>query len=115
MSRTGPNESDWADEQMSGVSYLFFLRKLADDIEINWDGVLAALERIRSTLVNRAAMLCNVTAEAGPLAQLTPQLASFLGALPRTVAKAVPWRVADGPTFRRPHHDDQGQLRWQGR
>jgi presequence protease len=90
-------ESDWADEQMSGVSYLFFLRELADDIETNWEGVLAALERIRSTLVNRAAMLCNVTAEAGHLAQFTPQLVSFLGALPRTAAKAVTWRVADGP------------------
>jgi presequence protease len=90
-------ESDWADEQMGGVSYLFFLRKLADDIETNWEGVLAALERIRSTLVNRAAMLCNVTAEAGHLAQLKPQLASFLGALPRTAVKAAPWRVADGP------------------
>jgi presequence protease len=28
-------ESDWAAEQMGGVSYLFFLRKLADDIETN--------------------------------------------------------------------------------
>ena len=26
-------ESDWADEQMGGVSYLFFLRKLAEDAE----------------------------------------------------------------------------------
>jgi len=40
------------------VSYPFFLRKLADDMETGWDGVLAALERIRTTLVNRAAMLC---------------------------------------------------------
>jgi Zn-dependent M16 (insulinase) family peptidase len=31
------------------------------------------------------------------LAQLKPQLASFLGALPRTAVKAAPWRVADGP------------------
>jgi presequence protease len=90
-------ESDWADEQMGGVSYLFFLRKLADDIETNWEGVLAALERIRSTLVNRAAMLCNVTAETGHWARLKPQLANFLGLLPRTTAKAAPWRVADGP------------------
>jgi hypothetical protein len=63
-------ESDWADEQMGGVSYLFFLRKLAEDADSNWEGVLAALERIRSILVNRAAMLCNVTAEAGHWARL---------------------------------------------
>jgi presequence protease len=42
-------------------------------------------------------MLCNVTAEAGHWAQLKPQLANFLGALPRTATKAALWRVADGP------------------
>src|SRR5437660_448090 len=82
---------------MSGVTYLAFLRQLADDVETGWEGVLAALERIRSALVNRAAMLCNVTAEASHWAQLEPQLADFLGALPRTAAKAAPWRIADGP------------------
>jgi len=89
-------ESDWADEQMGGVTYLFFLRKLAEDVETKWDIVLAALERIRSTLVNRAAMFCNVTAEASHWMQLKPQLANFLGALPRMSAKAAPWRVAEG-------------------
>jgi Zn-dependent M16 (insulinase) family peptidase len=89
-------EADWADEQMDGVSYLFFLRKLAEDVETQWETVFAALERIRSTLVNRAAMLCNVTAEAGHWAQLKPQLANFLGALPRAPAKAAPWRLAEG-------------------
>jgi Zn-dependent M16 (insulinase) family peptidase len=84
-------ESDWADEQMSGVTYLFFLRKLAEDVETKWDAVLAALEGIRSTLVNRAAMLCNVTAEASHWAPVEPQLANFLGALPRMSAKAAPW------------------------
>jgi Zn-dependent M16 (insulinase) family peptidase len=90
-------EADWADEQMGGVSYLLFLRKLAGDLETNWEGVLTKLERIRSTLVNRAGMLCNITAEADHWAQLRPQLAGFLGALPRTAAKPAPWHVADGP------------------
>jgi Zn-dependent M16 (insulinase) family peptidase len=92
-------ESDWADEQMGGVSYLVFLRKLANDVEMDWEGVLAKLERIRSTLVNRASMLCNVTAEADHWAHLRSQLAGFLGELPRTAATPAPWRVADGPNF----------------
>src|SRR6266446_4664765 len=91
------HEADWADEQMGGVSYLFFLRKLADDMATGWDGVLAALERIRTTLVNRAAMLCNVTAEAADWARLEPQLADFLGALPLAAVTAAPWRLADSP------------------
>jgi Zn-dependent M16 (insulinase) family peptidase len=90
-------EADWADEQMGGVSYLFFLRKLAGDVEADWDGVLAKLERIRATLVNRASMLCNVTTEADHWAQLRPQLTGFLGALPRSAARPAPWQVADGP------------------
>ena len=90
-------ESDWADEQMGGVSYLFFLRKLVDQVETGWDGVLAALERIRSTLFNRAAMLCNVTATAADWNRVKPQLADFLGALPHAPVKAAPWQVADTP------------------
>ena len=94
--RASLHESDWADEQMGGVSYLFFLRKLADLVETDWQGVLAALERIRSTLVNRAVMLCNITAEADHWAQLKPQLADFLAALPRSAVNEATWRVAEG-------------------
>ncbi len=90
-------EGDWADEQMGGVSYLFFLRKLVDEVETGWEGVLAALERIRATLFNRAAMLCNVTAAGSDWSRVQPQLADFLGALAHTPAKAAPWRVADTP------------------
>jgi Zn-dependent M16 (insulinase) family peptidase len=66
-------------------------------METGWDGVLAALERIRTTLVNRAAMLCNVTAEAADWERLKPQLADFLGALPLATVTAAPWRLADTP------------------
>ena len=95
--RANFHEADWADEQMGGVSFLFFLRKLADDVESDWDAVLATLERIRGALVNRAAMLCNVTAEAADWARLEPQLAAFLGDLPHTAVKTAPWRVAATP------------------
>jgi Zn-dependent M16 (insulinase) family peptidase len=91
-------ESDWAEEQMGGVSHLFFLRKLANDVETNWDGVLAKLERIRSTLVDRGSMLCNVTAEAGHWAMLKQKLADFLAELPRRTVTAAQWRIADGPS-----------------
>jgi Zn-dependent M16 (insulinase) family peptidase len=42
-------------------------------------------------------MLCNCTTEADHWAQVGPQLAGFLAALPRTAEKPAPWRVADGP------------------
>jgi Zn-dependent M16 (insulinase) family peptidase len=95
--RANFHEADWADEQMGGVSYLFFLRKLADDVTDNWDKVHAALERIRSTLVNRSIMVCNVTAEGAEWERLKPQLGDFLGALPLTPAAAAQWQVASFP------------------
>jgi presequence protease len=94
--RANFHEADWAEEQMGGVTYLFFLRKLADDVAANWDAVHAVLERIRATLVNRSAMLCNVTAEAAEWARLKPQLADFLGVLPLAPIAVAPWQVGAG-------------------
>ncbi len=95
--RANFHEADWADEQMGGVSYLFFLRKLADDVTSNWGDVHTALERIRATLVNRSIMVCNVTAEGAEWERVKPQLADFLGALPRAAAAAAPWQTANFP------------------
>jgi presequence protease len=95
--RANLHEADWAEEQMGGVSYLFFLRKLAEQVETDWDKVAAALERIRKTLLDRAAMLANVTAEAAHWSAFAPQLSDFLGSLPRAAAAPAPWQVADGP------------------
>jgi Zn-dependent M16 (insulinase) family peptidase len=91
------HEADWAEEQMSGVSYLFFLRRLAGQVETDWEAVLAALERIRKTLFDRAAMLCNITADAAHWTRLQPLLADFLGVAPHAMAAPAPWQVAGGP------------------
>ncbi len=95
--RANFSESGWADEQMGGISYLFFLRKLVDEIETGWSGVHAALEQIRTTLLNRAAMLCNVTASAADWHHIEPLLGDFLAALPNAGVKTAPWQVADTP------------------
>jgi hypothetical protein len=94
--RASLHQADWADEQMGGVSYLFFLRKLAEEVESNWETVAAALERIRKTLFDRAGMLANVTAEAAHWGAFAPRLADFLGSLPRGGAAPAQWRLADG-------------------
>ncbi len=85
------NESDWADEQMSGINYLFFLRDLAMKVDREWPVVLSNLEVIRRLLVNRAAMICNVTADAGDWAQFRPQLNRFLAELPTAPVTLSPW------------------------
>jgi len=76
------SEADWVAEQINGVDNLFFLRKLADEIEKDWGAVLAKLDTVRRLLINRASMIANVTLDSDSFSSLAPQLASFMDALP---------------------------------
>ena len=100
---------------MGGVSYLFFLRKLVDDIETGWDGVHAALERIRTTLLDRVRHAVQRHRGCGGLASH------------RAAARRIPRRTAARcgkacavarrrhPARRRARHPGEGQLCRQGR
>jgi Zn-dependent M16 (insulinase) family peptidase len=85
------NASDWASEQMGGVSYLFFLRKLAERVDADWAGVLADLQRVRDGLVNRAGLIANITIDAGNWSALQPKLRAFIGSLPAAGAARADW------------------------
>jgi Zn-dependent M16 (insulinase) family peptidase len=76
------SEADWVSEQIGGIEHLFFLRKLTTEIDKDWDSVLTKLERVRRLLINRAAMIANVTLDADSFASFSPQLASFMEELP---------------------------------
>ncbi|MDO9515784.1 MAG: insulinase family protein [Syntrophales bacterium] len=80
-------------EQLSGVTYLFFLRELADRLEKDWASVHATLEEMRSSLVNREAMIFNVTVDEAGWKQVRPHLADFIDGLP-----AEPSRAKDAPS-----------------
>ncbi|HUV32235.1 MAG TPA: peptidase M16, partial [Devosiaceae bacterium] len=71
-----------ANEEMGGPSYLKFLRRLAKDVETDWDQVQKALETIRDTLFDRTTMLCDVTAEADVWRLFEPELERFLRGVP---------------------------------
>ncbi len=75
-------ETGWAKDQMSGIGYLFALRDLAKAIDKKWDTVLQKLEAMRDALINRKALLVNVTVDAANWNIFKPQLDSFLAALP---------------------------------
>lgn len=91
------NEADWADEQMTGLTNLFFVRQLIDRVSQDWPSVLAALERIRATLVNRSVMVCNVTLDEANWQSFAPQLDGFLAALPQTPASRADWAYTPRP------------------
>ncbi len=92
--RAAFSRAAWIDEQIEGIDYLFFLRRLAERIESDWAGVLADLEAVRAHLVNRNAMLVNVTLDEASLKPLRPQLADFVAALPQADYVPVAWNSA---------------------
>ena len=75
-------EAGWANDEMKGIGYLFTLRELANDIDKKWKSVLKKLETIRELLINRRALICNVTLDAENWKTFQPQFDSFLAALP---------------------------------
>ena len=94
-------EADWANEQMGGLTQLFFLRQLSEDVEKDWPSVLAKLEAVRGHLLNRNAMICNVTLDGDNWTQFQPQLQDFLAALPASEVILANW----SPTLSR---NDEG-------
>ncbi len=93
------DEAGWLGEQMGGVSYLFFVRELAERVNSDWPSVVAALEKIRSLLVNRANMFCNVTLEEASYKQFKPQLEEFLETVPQSQVARSAWRPQFNKTF----------------
>ncbi|MFC1823306.1 insulinase family protein [Thermodesulfobacteriota bacterium] len=91
------HESAWAAEQINGVSYLFFLRKLAEKAEKNWPKVLADLQEIRRLLINRNAILANITMDEADWDRFQPNLHQFLDALPAAPFQPTEWHPGESP------------------
>jgi Zn-dependent M16 (insulinase) family peptidase len=82
---------------MKGLSYYFFLCKLAKAIDEDWPGVLSDLEAVKQTLTNRNNMLFNATMDQGDWSSLQPLADEFLDALPALPASLLDW-IPDLPT-----------------
>jgi Zn-dependent M16 (insulinase) family peptidase len=93
------SEAGWASDRIGGVEQLFFLRRLAEEVESDWDGVRARLEAVRATLVDRSSLLVNVTVDAESSAAVEARLAELLDRLPAGETARKAWTVGDGPAF----------------
>lgn len=93
------NEADWAAEQMNGLSYLFFLRELVENIEKDWEGILSDLVKIRDTLVNRKGMILNVTIDDDNMSRFQSNLANFINAIPVAESKESKWLTGRCPDY----------------
>jgi presequence protease len=88
------NIAGWANEQMSGIDYLFFLRELDELVEDDWAAVVSKLEDIRNYLLNRQLMICNVTVDEGNWNVIKPKLSAFLDGLPDESPELMKWQPA---------------------
>lgn len=93
------SEAHWAAEQMGGISYLFFLRKLIQRVEDDWPGVLRTLETMRGILVRRPNMILNVTLDEKNGSKIGPLVTKFLETLPKSPVKREPWARTSLPSF----------------
>ena len=93
------SEADWAAEQMTGLSYLFFLRKLVRNVEEDWQGVHADLREIHRILLNRKSMVVNVTLDENGWSHFHPQVSEFLEGLPASEAIIEEWIADEIPGF----------------
>ncbi len=91
------NTADWVSEVVGGVSNLFFVRQLADEIEKDWAGVLQKLEAIRKILLNRNSMLCNLTLDAQNRENFQPKLDAFVQTIPAQTISAQEWQAEELP------------------
>jgi Zn-dependent M16 (insulinase) family peptidase len=85
------SESSWVSEQMNGIDYLFFLRRLAEQVENDWPSVLAKLEMVRGILISRQNMLANVTLDDENWRVFRPQLVNLLDKMPDVPVELKQW------------------------
>lgn len=85
----------WADEQMGGLSYLFYLRELVKRVDADWPSVQADLESIRAALLGRSGAILNFTADEATLTRVEKHAEAFLAALPAKGATRVPWATIE--------------------
>ncbi|MBN2163313.1 MAG: insulinase family protein [Pontiellaceae bacterium] len=76
------HEAHWAEEQMGGIEALFFIRRLADEMEKDWKSVCRRLERIHQQLLDPEHLLINITVDADALPCIMKSIDPFLQSLP---------------------------------
>jgi Zn-dependent M16 (insulinase) family peptidase len=85
------SESGWVAEQMDGVTYLFFLRKLITMVDHAWPSVRSTLQEMLHILINKKSMITNVTTDEKGWGETLPCIASFLGKMPVKDRSPATW------------------------
>ena len=90
------DEAGWANEKIGGVDYLFFLRDLAQAVEKDWTAVLDKLHQVHEILVNKNAIVANVTLDDNNVDVIKPLLAGLFENLPSKPVSQHTWSPVVG-------------------
>lgn len=93
------NEIGWAREQRSGLDFLFFIRDLINRMDREWPAILEKIEQVRTILLNRNSMLCNITLDQANWQQVQPKLSAFIESIPARSAEILCWQPALNGSF----------------
>jgi Zn-dependent M16 (insulinase) family peptidase len=91
------NKANWADEQIGGVAYLHFVRRLVEEVEQDWPSVLAKLREVQRLLVNRQGLLINATVDEANWRQVKPLLQATVAEFPTFDLADASWEEATLP------------------
>jgi Zn-dependent M16 (insulinase) family peptidase len=91
------DQAGWLSEQIGGISYLFYLRNLAEAVERDWGSILTQLQDLYQVLVHRNTMIGSITLDGKNWTSFQPRLEEFLQSLPSKVFQKAVWdyQVAD--------------------
>ncbi len=93
------NKAAWAEEQIGGISSLFFLRKLLRRIDNDWQGVLKDLTELYNILARRDNFVINATLDEKSWKNLNERVAGLGDSLPVTESKPADWTFVKQPEF----------------
>jgi presequence protease len=83
--------ADWASEQMGGISYLFFLRKLVQQVDQDWPSVQSMLFNMRDSMLTGSNALLNITLDSENWQGIRGQIEEFLSGLPSRPVELRQW------------------------
>ncbi len=90
-------EVEWLDELTDGISALLWIRRITDDFEQQWPDILAALEEMRSLLLQSGNLLISITSPEKDQVPLRTELKRVLEALPHRSVQLQHWTPESAP------------------
>ena len=93
------SESGWGNELTTGISYLFFLRKLTERVKKDWEGVLHEIQQVYDRIIKRNGMILNITAPQKDVSIHKKGVYELIDAIPEDEAEPMTWKGSGIPEF----------------